>query len=226
MKMKAIRSLIFCLSALLLAGPTLRAQDLSKYRGFSLGESLGSVLKLSGQKLADVKTIHTRPMLMQELTWWQPNSSGSSAQRDNVDQMLFSFADGELYKISVTYDQRSTEGLTASDIVESISAKYGPATGIESEIDPTMNALYNMKSGAVASWADSRFSFDLVRTPYGNNFGLVIYSKKINTEVQLATAEALKLEEQERPAKEAGEKQKAADVLEVTREKNQKSFRP
>jgi len=224
--MKAIRSLIFCLSTLLLVGSTLRAQDLSKYRGLSLGENLGSVLKFSGQKLADVKTIHTRPMLMQELAWWQPNSSGSSAQRDNVDQMLFSFADGELYKISVTYDQRSTEGLTASDIVESISAKYGPATGIESEIDPTMNALYNMKSRAIASWADSQFSFDLVRTPYGNNFGLVIYSKKINAEVDLATAAALKLEEQERPAKEAAEKQKAADILEVTREKNQKSFRP
>ena len=224
--MKAIRSLIFCLSTLLLVGSTLRAQDLSKYRGLSLGENLGSVLKFSGQKLADVKTIHTRPMLMQELVWWQPNSSGSSGQRDNVDQIVLSFADGELYKISVTYDQSSMEGLTASDIVQSISAKYGPATGVESEIDPAMNARYNMKAEVVASWADSRFSFDLVRTSYSNYFGLVIYAKKINTDVELATAEALKLEEQERPSKEAVEKQKAADVLEVTREKNQKSFRP
>jgi hypothetical protein len=38
--------------------------------------------------------------------------------------------------------------------------------------------------------------------------------------------EAVKLEEQERPEKEADQKRKLADDLEVTREKNQKSFRP
>jgi hypothetical protein len=221
-----IRSLIFCFSALLLLAPMPRAQELSKYRGFSLGTSVANILKLSDQKLADVKTIHARPMLIQELAWWGPSSSGRSSQPDNVEQMLFSFANGELYKISVTYDRSSTEGLTASDMVKSISAKYGPATGVESEIDPAMNKLYNMKQGSVASWADSQYSFNLVRTSYDNHFGLVVYSKRVDAEVELATAEALKLEEQERPTKEADEKKKEADALEVTREKNQKSFRP
>jgi hypothetical protein len=36
----------------------------------------------------------------------------------------------------------------------------------------------------------------------------------------------VKLEEQERPEKEANQRKKEADALEVTREKNQKSFRP
>ena len=48
----------------------------------------------------------------------------------------------------------------------------------------------------------------------------------INTESDLASAEAVKLEEQERPEKEANERKKEADDLEVTREKNQRSFRP
>lgn len=37
---------------------------------------------------------------------------------------------------------------------------------------------------------------------------------------------AVKLEEQQRPEKEADEKKKVADDLETAREKNQKSFHP
>jgi hypothetical protein len=226
MKMKTIRNSILCLSALFLTAPLLHAQELSKYRGFSLGTSLASVLKLSDQKLADVKTIHARPMLIQELTFWPPSTYGRSSQPDSVEQLLFSFSNGELYKISVTYGRSSTEGLTAVDMVKSISAKYGPATSVESEIDPAMNALYNMKQGSLASWEDSQYSFDLVRSSFTDHFGLVIYSKRVNAEVALATADAVKLEEQERPGREADQKKKEADDLEATREKNQKTFRP
>ena len=48
----------------------------------------------------------------------------SSAYRRLI---LFSFYHDGLYKISVTYDRTSTRGLTAEDMVKSISAKYGPA---------------------------------------------------------------------------------------------------
>jgi hypothetical protein len=224
--MKMIRRLIFCLGALLLMAPTPRGQDLSKYRGFSLGTSLANVLKLSDQKLADVKTIHAQPILIQELNWWLPSTSGRSSQPDSVEQILFSFSNGELYKISVTYDRSSTEGLTASDMVKSISAKYGPATNVDSKIDVAMQALYNIKQGSLASWEDSEYSFDLIRSSFSDRFGLLIYSKRVNAEVRLAAAEAVKLEEQQRPEKEAAEKKKEADDLEAVREKNQKSFRP
>jgi hypothetical protein len=226
MKMNMIRSSMFCLGTLLLMGPMLRAQDLSNYRGFSLGTSLANVLKLSDQKLADVKTIHLRPMLIQELTWWPPSTPGHSSQPDSVEQILFSFSDGQLYKMSVDYDRNSTEGLTAPDMVKSISAKYGPATGVESEIDPAMNALYNLKDESLASWQDSHYSFELVRTSFSDRFGLVIYSKRANAEAEIAIADGAKLEEQERPAREADQKKKEADDLEAARQKNQKSFHP
>jgi hypothetical protein len=224
--MKTIRSLIICLSALLLTASLLQGQELSKYRGFSLGTSLASALKLSDQKLADVKTIHGRPMLIQEFTWWPLSSSGASSRPDSVEQILFSFSNGELYKISVNYERSSTEGLTAADLVTSISAKYGPATNVESEIDPIMNAQYNMTQKSLASWEDLRFSVDLVRSPSTGGFGLIIYAKAINAETDLASAEAVTLEEQERPQKEADQRKKETDDLQVTREKNQKSFRP
>jgi len=224
--MKKMRNSILCLGALLLVAPLLRAQDYSKYRGFTLGASLASVLKLNDQKLVDVKTIHARPLLIQELTWWPPSSSRAPSRPDSVEQMLFSFCDGKLYKISVTYDHSSTEGLTAGDMVKSISAEYGPATSVESEIDPVMNTLYNTKQSSLASWQDSQYSFDLVRSSLTDRFGLVIYSKRVNAEAELGIAEAVKLEEQERPEKEANQKKAEADDLEATRQKNQKTFHP
>jgi hypothetical protein len=176
--------------------------------------------------LTDVKTIHARPMLIQEFTWWPSRSSGAYSRPDSVEQILFSFSNGVLYRIFVTYDRSSTKGLTTADMVKSISAKYGPATRVESEIDPIINARFGMKQTSLASWEDSQFSADLIRSSFIEGFGLVIYSRAVNREVELASAQAVKLEEEERPEKEANQRKKEADDLEVTREKNQKSFRP
>ena len=120
--MKAIRVSILCLIVSVVAAPLLRAQDLSKYRHFSLGMSLTRLLERTDEKIIDVKVLHSRPAIIQQLEWWPPNLPGTSFQSDTVRQILFSFYNGELYKISVTYDQTSTEGLTADDMVKSISA--------------------------------------------------------------------------------------------------------
>ena len=220
--MKKIRVSIFCLVVLLLTAPMLRAQDLSKYRAFSLGTNLATVLRHTEQKLADVKVIHSRPALIQELTWWPANLPGTPLRPDAVEQMLFSFYDGELYKISVIYDRTSTEGLTSEDMVKSISERYGPAKYVSLEIDVTTND----REKSVASWEDSQYSLDLVRSSFTGGFELVIYSKTVNTEAELALAEAVKLEQQEAPQREAERQKRETDDLEVAREKNQKSFRP
>jgi hypothetical protein len=104
--------------------------------------------------------------------------------------------------------------------------KYGPPTTVESNVDSVMNEPYDAKQKPAASWEDSQFSFNLVRSSFNHRFGLLIYSKGVNAEADHASAEAVKLEEQERPQKEANQRKKDADDLEVTREKNQKSFRP
>src|SRR5260370_28993564 len=137
--MKTMRSSILCFVVLLLTAPLLRGQDLSKYRHFTFGMSLTRVLERTDQKMADVKVIHGRPALIQELNWWPPNLPGTSFQSDTVEQILFSFYNAELYKISGTYDQTSTEGLTAEDMVKSISAKYRPATNVLLETDAATN---------------------------------------------------------------------------------------
>jgi hypothetical protein len=226
MKIKTVRSSILCLVVLLLAAPLLRAQDLSKYRHFTLGMSLTRVLERTEQKMADVKFVHGRPALMQELTWWPPTHPGISFQADTVEQILFSFYNGELYKISVAYDQTSTEGLTEEDMVESISAKYGPATYIALAIDFATNDRYDVTQKPVASWEDRQYSFSLVRSSFTDHLGLIIYSKRVNAEAELANAEAVKMEEQEGPQREAERQKKEIDDLEIARQKNRKIFRP
>src|SRR2546422_5075380 len=167
MKMKTMRCSILCFVVLLLTAPLLWAQDLSKYRHFTLGMSLTRVLERTDQKMADVNAIHGRPALIQELTWWPPNIPGTSYRSDTVEQILFSFYNGELYKISVTYDRTSTEGLTAEDMVKSISAKYGPPTYVALAIDSATNDRYDVTQKPVASWADAQYYFNLVRSSFG-----------------------------------------------------------
>src|SRR6266566_1318169 len=226
MKMKTTRSSILCLVVLLFAAPLLRAQDIFKYRHFTLGMSLTKVLARTEQRVADVKVVHGRPALIQELTWWPPTLPGISYQSDTVEQILFSFYNSELYKISVTYDRTSTEGLTEEDMVKSISAKYGPATSVALAIDFATNDRYDVTQKPVASWEDAQYSFNLVRSSFTDHLGLIIYSKRVNAAAELATVEAVKLEEQEGPQREAERQKKQVDDLEVARQKNRKIFRP
>jgi hypothetical protein len=224
--MKTLRNSILCLGVVLLAVPVIRAQDFSKYRGFSLGTSMATVLKQTERKPVDVKVIHARPTLIQELTWWPPAVPGVLYRADSVEQMLFSFCDGELYKISVTYDTTSTQGLTASDMAKSISAKYGPAAVVDPAPDSVLAEGFSGSDKTVASWEDSQYFFKLVRSPFTNRFGLILFSKRVNAQAELAIADAVTLEKQEKPQRDADLKKKEADDLEAERQKNQKAFRP
>ena len=224
--MKFFRFLALSLAALLFVAPILRAQDFSKYRDFSLGTNLATVLKRTEKKLADITTTHGAPALFQEVTWWPPSLPGASSRSDSVEQVLFYFFNGELYKIAVTYDQSSTEGLTAEDLIKTISAKYGPPASMVPEPAVTLNSGYDMQQKTVASWQDSQYCLNLVRTASSDRFGLLIYSKRLNAEAELGLVEAAKLEKEQAPAKEAERQKKETDALELTRQQNQKSFRP
>ena len=97
--MKIIRWSFLFVAALILSAPMVRAQDYSNYRGFTLGATLTAVLKQTDQKLADVNVTHSGPSLFQEVTWWPPNVPGPSYRTDSVEQILFSFHNGSLYKM-------------------------------------------------------------------------------------------------------------------------------
>jgi len=223
--MTSMRSSMLC-GILLLTAPMLRAQDFSKYRNFSLGTDLATIVKHTEQRSPDVKATHEGSLLFQELTWRPANGMGVSARSESVDELVFSFYKGELYKMVVTYDRASTEGLTADDMVKSVAAKYGPATSVALDIDSAGNEQYELRQKPVATWEDSQYSFNLVRSSFSNAFQLVIYSKRVNAEADAALAQVVKVDELEAPQRAVARQKKEADAIELTRQKNQKSFRP
>jgi hypothetical protein len=221
--MTSMRSSMLC-GILLLAAPMLCAQDFSKYRNFSLGTNLATVLKNTDLRVVDIKATHEGSLLFQELTWHPGNGVGV-AYRSDIDDLVFSFYKGELYQMVVTYDRASTEGLTADDMVKSIAAKYGPATSIALAIDAG-NERYELRQKPVASWEDSQYSFNLVQSSFSGAFELVIYSKRISAEAGAALVQVVKVDELEAPQRAVERQKKEADAIELIREKNQKSFRP
>jgi hypothetical protein len=220
-----MRSLVFSLVMILLSAPLIYGQDLSKYRNFSFGMSLAELSKQVDSQL-QTKLIHKRPAVIQELTWWPREPSASSLQAEPVWQVLFTLYNGELYRILVTYDRHATDGLTAEDMVQALSANYGTATRADVEISFPTNELYRSTEKVIARWEDSQYSFNLFRSSFLNSFGLIMFSKGLDAQVRAALAESIKLEGQEDLQKEIERQKKEADNLEVARQKNRKTFRP
>jgi hypothetical protein len=226
MKMKTLRRSILCFVVLLLTAPLLRAQDLSKYRDFSLGMSLPELSSQVDLRPLQTKLIQKHPAVIQELTCWPGGSSDYSRQTDSVWQIFFSFYNGELFRILVTYDQDATHGLTAEDMVQAISTKYGTPTRPVGEISFQTNELYRSTEKVIARWEDSQYSINLVRSRFLNSFALAMFSKRLNAQAEAAIAKSLKMEGQEAPQKEIDRQKKEADDLEAARQKNQKIFHP
>jgi hypothetical protein len=242
-QMKMTRNIIVALSLILLSAPMISGQDLSKYRTFSLGTSLAELSKQVGPYSHYTTLIHPRPAAIQELTFWTLNTSPPRVGVHPVSQILFSFYNGELYRIVVTYDRDDIEGLTDDDMVQAVSARYGTATSLypESSFFPT-NYLdgstdkvipsfltsdpYRSADRVIARWEDSQNAVSLLRSNNQNSFRLALSSKRLDAQAEAAIFEFEKLEKHETPQVEIGRPKKEADELEVARQLNQKTFRP
>src|SRR5438105_10029431 len=149
------------------------AQYLSNYRGFGFGTRLESVAEQIHMDVAAAKTIHQRPAMIQTLQWDQLSYSSPAANERSLRSIRFDFYNGELFKIIVAYDPVGTEGLTTQDMVDAISAFYGPATKPERTIAVSTYSLYEDNQKVLACWEDAKYSYNLFRSPYGNAFGLI-----------------------------------------------------
>ena len=117
--MTGVRIFALSIGWLAVSSSVISAQDLSKYRDFQLGTSLAAVAQQAGI-VPDARVLHQRPQLIQELMWQPPHNLGSSTSGDSVRKVLFSFYNGELFRVVVNYDWDKTEGLTVDDMVEAI----------------------------------------------------------------------------------------------------------
>ena len=146
------------------------AADLSSYRNFPFGADLPAVAKRAGVSPSQVKVIHLRPALIQELAW-RPQSLGATSQAEAAQGVVFSFYNGEMFRIAISYDRHETEGLTADDFIEAISAKYGTAEKPRAAVDAQGRS--GDSEEILARWEDSQYSFNLIRAAYGPSFQLV-----------------------------------------------------
>jgi hypothetical protein len=205
------------------------AQDLSKYRNFQLGADLAAVARQAGMDPSEAKAVHRRPVLIQELDW-RPQPIGAASQNEVVKEVNLSFYDGELFRFVVNYDRYETEGLTADDFVEAISAAYGTAGKPVATVD-TAPVVYGDREETIAQWQDSRYRFELIRSSFGPSFRLVGVTRKLEAPAQAAILEATRLEANEAPQREADRAAKADETertrLEAARlAKNKAKFRP
>jgi hypothetical protein len=207
---------------------TTLAGDLSRYRNFQLGTSLSEVAKQTGRSPSEAKAVHRRPALIQELEW-RPQPLGSLSQREPAQEVIFSFYEGELFRIAVNYDQYEIEGLTADDIVEAVSATYGTASKPPVPAKTTQES-YGEQEEILARWQDPLYRFELIRSSYGPGFKLVGVLKRLEAPAQAAILEATRLDIQDAPQRDAermaAEEETERARLVKSRLLNKPRFRP
>lgn len=224
--MKLARKAEFFLALLLLAAPLIHGQDLSRYRKFALGTSLAAISKQIGQDWHQTKMINPSPALIEELDYWPAETSYHTVRVDPVSQIVFSFCNGELFKMVVTYDDHATEGLTEEDMVHAISARYGTGIRVYPEINLTANDGYMLRDSLIARWDDPQNSVSLFRSRELYSYSLTVLSKRLNAQAECAISETETLDKENAPQKEIDRKRKEIEDLEVARLANQKTFRP
>ena len=229
--MISTRNVVISIFWAALSMPLIYAQDLSKYREFQLGMDLPAVAEKAGMKPSQATLIHQRPAMIQELEWRPQNSFNSPPQTDSVREVLFTFYNGQLYRIVVNYDKDRTEGLTEEDLIESISARYGtPAKPVARIISSSSSQVYSDSEKVIARWEDPQHSINLFRFSYQSTFGLLIFSKGLDTLAQVAIIEAKRLNEQEAPQREIDRQKKEADEKSAAGQKarptNKANFHP
>lgn len=221
-----------CVFGLVLCGSTAAAQDFGRYREFELGSAVAAVSTLTGVAESELKQIHQRPALIQELTWRPRYGARRSpgGDTDSVEQIVFDFYDGRLFRLTVHYDRKQTEGLTDVDMIEAISTVYGSPARAETprwRLGPADDDL----GARIAEWGDESSSVTLRRrSTYAVGFGLVVTDEPVAALARTAAARAAVLDAREAPQREAARQKKEAEDRRAAEEKarstNKPSFRP
>ena len=181
--------------------------------------------------MADARVTHQRPELIQELVWELQSATGhdSSVRGDSLRKVLFSFCNGQLFRIVVNYDWDRTEGLTVEDMVNALSAMYGPALLPATDITASLSRDKTDGDRIVAHWGDPQYSVDLFRPSYASTFGLAVFAKRLDALARAASVETIRPdEERTQRAIERRQNQKDEDSAreEKVRQVNKATFRP
>ena len=221
------------LSAVVLvaAAPTLSAQDRSRYRDFQLGASLAAVTGQSGASAADVKTIHQRPALLQDLKGALVfGELGGCDARGSRRRDSLQFRRQPVVSPRRRLRPSPGGGMTRTDMIEAISATYGAAVLVPGAGLEVLSANGQPDGTIIARWTDADNTVDLLRPAYGDGFRLMVTSRRLDTVARKAVTEARRLDEREAPQRELARARKDADdklaAQEKARAANKSTFKP
>ena len=215
---------------LMLSASAVQGQSAGHYRDFQLGADLPSVSALTGVAASAAKTLHTRPAVLQDLEWTRPYASSATAV-DPVQQIAFSFYNDQLFRLVIEYDRNRTEGMTDADMVEAISAMYGPPAAPAPRANRAPLTAIDEESGTrVAEWGSDEYDAVLYRSLYASEFRMVVTSVRLNALARTAEAQAIRLDERDAPERERARQKKEADAEQASQEKarvtNKAAFKP
>jgi hypothetical protein len=218
-----------CAAVLVAAATLLPAADLSTYRGLRLGTNLPDAARYAMKDIAEVRVVHRRPALIQELEWRAGYEVRQDTQNpDPVRDHVLRFVNGRLFQIVSRYDSQKTEGMTAGDLIDVSSRMYGVSSSPGGQIPYQSN--FGSAATVIARWQDPEHSVDLVRSADEVTYALLVTSKQLDSVARAAIAEAQRLDEVEAPERaiEQNKREESAQqlMLEKSRSTNKPNFRP
>jgi hypothetical protein len=130
----------------------------------------------------------------------------------------------------VDYDPQRTEGLTDADMVEAISAIYGPALHPSPTTRGTIARIADESGPRVAGWGDAECAVVLYRSLYASGFRLIVTSPRLDALARSADERATMLDEQDAPRRARQKDKEQADAARAMQDKarqaNKAGFRP
>jgi len=226
-----VRSLGLVTVGLVLCAAALRGQDRSRYRNYELGGGVSAISTLAGVPASEAKTLHSRPAMIQEFQWQRPYTPSGAAQADPVKQIVFSFYNDQLSRMVVDYDRDRTAGLTDTDLIDAISATYGPRLKPAARTAQGLPSQIEQESGtAVARWGDTDYSVVLYRSTYAGGVRVIVTSPRLEALARSAETQSMRMDAREAPQREVARQKQVADDARTAQEKarlaNKAAFRP
>lgn len=198
----------------------------SRYRGVTLGDSVAVAVAQLEIVEPSIKVLYEQPSLVQELTW-RPHRfiSGVVVTADPLGELVLTFMDGRLVRMTATYDRDRTQGLTDADFVELLGASYGLA-----RIESRPSGLGRTEPRrTLASWGDDDALVRLWSEEHPRRVGLTITSPA-DAALQTALTDGRIAEREAAPQRELARQAAAAAALKERDEKirlaNIANFKP
>lgn len=223
----ALLLMLVCAVPLALPGIA-AAPEFTRYRDITLGDGAAAVVERLKVPMSDLKVVHERPTLVQQLTW-RPHRfvSGTTVEPDPLSEMVLTFHLGRLAHIAVVYDRDRTAGLTDADLHEVFAKAYGTSQLLPT---PRAPARSTTEPEVVGRWGDDDTLVLLWRESYPSRIKLTIASIAADRVMQAAIGDGVRLDATEAPSRELARRAAEEEALRLRNEKlrrdNKAGFKP